>query len=362
MTAAVDLVEAMAALVAFLLVLVVAARSARLVRARWHDARIAPLRQELLAMIASEDLAALEGLRRLALARWRLLEPSVLSLTAKLRGESRRALIALCCELGTLERALSASRSARATRRAVAAEALGTIGTNEAVTRLSVLTRDRSAFVRAAAVRALGRSGRSEGVGSLIAALEPGSGVPHRFVAQALLRLGEPSAPGLIAALGHPHGEVRERAAEILGFLGARSAVPALLQAGGSDVPRALRLHALRALGRLGAPQAFTVLCEAAEHGEDEDLRRLAVQALGRLGHLGAVPILAAVVAKGPDRLAATAAESLVALKAPGEAALSELATSACGSAQLHAKAALVFAHRGEHAGGPAGSAPEASS
>ncbi len=361
MTVAVDLVDATAALVVLLVALVVTARAARLTIVRRRDANIAPLRQKLIALIADEDGDALKEFRDLEPARWKMLEPYVLSLTAKLRGESRGALIALCCERGTLARALAASHAARAARRAVAAEAVGTIGTEEAVARLGVLARDHSSFVRAAAVRSLGRSGRSEGVPTLIAALEPDSQVPYRFVAQALLRLGEPSAPSLITALEHPHTKVRERAAEILGLLGAHRAVPALLRAAGKDAPLELRLRALRALGRLGAPEAFTRLCEATARGEDQNLRHIAVQGLGRLGHRGAVPILAAVIVEGPDGLAATAAEGLLALNEAGEAALRELAANGSGMAQLHAQAALVFAHRDQYRQRAAHSLMEAS-
>ena len=108
---------------------------------------------------------------------------------------------------------------------------------------------------------------------------------------EALGRLGSPQAiPALLECLTDPDTDVRWRAVEALGRLGSPQAVPAILERL-TDLDTVVRRKAAQALGQLGSPQAIPAILERLTD-QDADVRWSAAEALGRLGNLQAVPAL----------------------------------------------------------------------
>ena len=83
---------------------------------------------------------------------------------------------------------------------------------------------------------------------------------------------------------------VRRYLVLVLGKLGDRSAVPALLAAT-KDPDAETRLYSIWALGMLGDPRAVDAVLEAS-HDEDPGMRKMAAYVLGKLGNRQAVPRL----------------------------------------------------------------------
>ncbi len=93
----------------------------------------------------------------------------------------------------------------------------------------------------------------------------------------------------LMAGLGDQRPAMREHAAYILGLMGDRAAVPALIEALHDPVP-GVRLQAVKALGRLRDPSAIPALLSTL-HGADEQMSSQIFSSLVRFGH-AAVPSL----------------------------------------------------------------------
>ncbi len=131
------------------------------------------------------------------------------------------------------------------------------------------------------------------------------------------LATGPPSADSLArfgwtellsaAATGAP--SERWQAIEILGEIGDRRAVPALLRALADRRGTVRPCLAAQSLGRLQDPQAIDALIEAARQRRNEDLRVCAIRSLGLLRARRAVPVLADAVRRGESL--ATAADAL---------------------------------------------------
>lgn len=338
------------------LVVVLAVLAVVLLTGRWWQrraaarraARIAPGRPALVALAAGDgDPTLLDRLATLPRSQWRALEPVVVSMLGKLRGDARGVLVGLLERRGAVDRALRDARRRRPAVRARAAHLLGLVGGPGATARLVVLLADRDADVRAVAARSLGRLGDPSAASPLVRALTGTSaGVPHQAVVPALARIGPPARTALLAAADHPDPTVRARVVEALGLVGAVDAAPRLVRALESDGAADVRLRAARALGRLGVPAAVDPLLAATGGHEPTALRVTAAQGLGVLGARRAVPVLAGLVADPHHWVAHTAAAALVAVGPDGVAALHELGRAAdrCGVAAEHAREALAAA------------------
>ena len=111
--------------------------------------------------------------------------------------------------------------------------------------------------------------------------------------AEALGEIKHKSAvPHLIQALKDPVWQVRGHAAEALGKIGHVSAVPNLAKAlQGEKEHFEVRWRAATALGKIGHESAVPHLVKALQD-EYSPVREEAVEALGRIGHESAVPSL----------------------------------------------------------------------
>ncbi|HWH01249.1 MAG TPA: HEAT repeat domain-containing protein [Pilimelia sp.] len=164
---------------------------------------------------------------------------------------------------------------------------------------------------RARAAEALGNLGRREAVPRLCAMLA-GEDPEARVVAvRALGRIGDPAAAGpLLASLSAAEPTPSQLVAHALVQLGP-DAVPSLTDA--LRHPDALvRVTALDALGLLGAAAGTGVVAEVLRDDPDPDVRSAAAATLGRLGAPGGLtPLLAALAPTEPTALRVAAARAL---------------------------------------------------
>jgi HEAT repeat protein len=337
-----------AALLIILLCLVAVSRSIRISAERRRERLVAPFRPLVLQLVADPDdaEAVLAVLGRLDSQTWAALEPTVVDLACKVRGESRAVIVELLVAQGALDRARVRSTSRRSSQRLSAAATLGIIGTGPCAAILVELAGDADAGVRNEAVRALGRCGDRLAIPVLLKALRGDSAVPRRIVAQSLLSLHDPGSGALVTALEDPIVTVAETAADVLGLRGDIGAVPALLAVATPGHPLGLRSSAVRALGRIAAPEALELLTGILAQPGPASLRSTAARALGQLGHTASIPFLAAAVGDPAVVVADAAATSLLELGPMGRSTVVELASGERGPATLPALAALAYAER----------------
>ncbi len=114
----------------------------------------------------------------------------------------------------------------------------------------------------------------------------------RRGALQALARIGDPRARGpLVQALGDRDPTVRETAAEAVGYMRIRRAVPSLVRILRSPRPSPVKTRATWALALIGDEEATTALVEALGRANDRE-RPLLLQAIGRSRHPAAIPTL----------------------------------------------------------------------
>ncbi len=188
-------------------------------------------------------------------------------------------------------------------QRAFAAEKLGHIGSVRSVPHLlSVVrdTRDEDEDVRATALRALGRIRDKRAIPFLIEALGyPETWLPPR-IGEILVSIGEESIEHLIKGLkDYKSATSRGWAAEILGWLEAKSAVPQLLDAL-FDVSPEVRAKAAGALGKIGDDRAVNKLTELLISDPVPFVRVRIANALGEIGHPAVIDYLINVL-KDPE-------------------------------------------------------------
>ncbi|HEY1014049.1 MAG TPA: HEAT repeat domain-containing protein [Herpetosiphonaceae bacterium] len=128
--------------------------------------------------------------------------------------------------------------------------------------------------------------------------------------------LGAEAIPDLLIAIDDPAALVRERAALLLGELGAQQALPQLLRAL-TDAHPALRHSAATALGRLQAAAAMAPLCAALAHDPALEVRIAAATALGTMGMPAAGDPLARVIETTDGALRWAAVRALATLRDP---------------------------------------------
>jgi HEAT repeat protein len=216
-----------------------------------------PILEELLP--AAEDPIRREAIA--VLAAW----------LPRTEGESREA-ASLAVPLGSLETVLAASSSELLRREIVAL--LPEIRVPRAFQLIARALPDPEPSVRRAAARALAASGERRAVEPLRRRLgtEADGGVRAEIL-RAFLR--EPTLRGAdLAARVRPFAEdedprARAAALELLGVLGDRTSLKAIVAALGSE-DRDTRLAAIVALGRLGGPEAADALARVEDPGEED--------------------------------------------------------------------------------------------
>jgi hypothetical protein len=318
-------------------VLVVLLSTATVFR-RWHRERqerrrariVEPLRQVLIRLVTDPtgDDPSLEHQTLLATpARtWRTLEPTVLDMLRKVRGESRQRLVGLVVAKGTVDRMRSRARGRGAVRRAHAAELLGLLGQLESRDDLVRLLADRDPEVRLVAARALGELGDPTAAGPLLQALARDRSVPLRVVARSLARLGPGTASALVAGLASEDAVARAVCAEISGLLGVTAAQPTLLALLEAERDDDVRIRAARALGRIGLPSALGALVRATDGSRPPALRAVAARALGDLGGPGPVDFLEVLLGDPDHKVSTNAGRAMCRIGAVGLARLRQVA------------------------------------
>ena len=351
-------VTALSALVVVLALAIAARRSLRrraVLHRRALSAPVRPALMELLAGEPDEQARAAARLRTLDRRTWDAVEPSVVGLLAKVRGEGRREVVGVLADRGVLARARRDLRATSGARRARAAELLGAVEEQAAARPLVRLLRDRDPEVRLVAARALGRLASPHAATALLAALErTPARVPGPVVAQALLRIGPGAAGACAAALASPSTAVATTAVEVLGRLGGSGSVGPLRERLEQDERALVRARAATALGRLGLPGALPALLVAVGPHEEPAVRVAAARAMGELGSTGAAPALCALLDDDDERVAAQAGPALLRLGAHGLDLLRR-ADEDPASPAAAARAREVLAQASLHAPVPAG-------
>ena len=225
------------------------------------------------------DVAAPRGLSG------RATRETLLSLIATISGEGRARLVGILEEAGYVERTLRLLRSRDAVARTRGCMLLGGMMSNAAVEPLSrVFLEDRDPAVRLAAAEALGQIGHPPSVEVLLGALHNRTRWQHVRIANVLSQMGFAAVPALqralrepddkivllaldilsdiglldgfhdvVALLHHHQPEIRARAVELLGIVGAVELLGAVVRAT-NDEQWFVRVRAVKALQRLGIP------------------------------------------------------------------------------------------------------------
>jgi HEAT repeat protein len=209
-------------------------------------------------------------------------------------------------------------------RRARAADLLGRASVPRAVPELIRLLEDRDGDVRQTAARALGLIGNPAAVPALLETIEPRT-VPLNTSTMAILRMDRGARAPLIDGLLSESQLVRAICAELLGRLGAVSALPELTNVVLSDPALEVRIRAARALGMIGAPSAVDALAAAMRSHEPAPLRAVATRALGRIGGRRTIALLRGALGAPEHVVAMNAAQALAAIGDEGEEVLAQV-------------------------------------
>jgi hypothetical protein len=321
---------AIAGLVVLLSTATIVRRYQRHHRERRRATLVEPLRQVLVRLVTDPtgDDPCEEHVQLMAspVRTWRALEPTVLDMLRKVRGESRERLVALVVAQGTVARMRQRTHQPGAVGRAHAAELLGLLRRPEALDDLVRLLRDRDPEVRLVAARALGELGDPVAAPALLGTLVSVRPVPLRVVARSLARLGPRIGTTLVEGLRSPDAIVRSVCAEISGLLGVTAAQSALLTVAQQDGDEDVRIRAVRALGRVGLPSALPVLVRATDSDQPSPLRAVAAGALGELGGTGPVEFLEVLLGDPDHRVSTNAGRAMTRIGAGGVVRLRQIA------------------------------------
>ncbi len=326
---------------------IVLRRSLRLRGERRELALAEPYRPLLVALVVDEnpDSRHVEALLAVDERSWHALEPIVVAMVRKLRGEARASLVDLLDRRGTIERHTRRLQGRGAVRRARSAELLGLLGRHAPREALEqMLAGDRDPEVRIVAARALGEIGDPASAAALVAAVSGPQAVPLRIVARSLARLGPGAAPVLVDAMTSQDAQARAVAAEILGLGGAVTAVGILSSHALHDPDEDVRIRCARALGRIGVPSALAVLGRCLGQDEPPALRAVVARAIGDVGGPEAVRLLEPLLLDEEHRVASNAARAMGGL---GPRAVERLAQIAGGDGPgaIYAAEALAMNH-----------------
>jgi HEAT repeat protein len=216
-----------------------------------------------------------------------------------------------CGDGGTVEEHTARLRSKDRKVRRDAAEKLGELRDAKGVSSLIAALDDDDLFVQTAVIRALAAIGHEDAAGPITEMLNHADWQTRRSAARAMRRFRRPETTrALVLALqADADSSVRMAAAESLGELSDKRAVPALAQSLRDPVDAVRRCSAM-ALGRLGDPAAVPALVDALQD-EAQGARMFSARALGNLGDNRAVIPLTEALEDEDSSVRATAAKSL---------------------------------------------------
>ena len=170
------------------------------------------------------------------------------------------------------------------------------IGSRQAGEEIIPLLRSEDARLRNLAVEILGQIGR-EVFPQLAALVHDGDRDVRKFAVDVLKGLKTPEAEEpLIRALFDADNNVSAAAAEGLGILGARSAVPYLVDC--LEKTPWLRYAALKSLGEIGGEEALQAMLKI-DMGEEPIILFYAVEGLGKIGDVRGMDLVLRLLEKG---------------------------------------------------------------
>jgi HEAT repeat protein len=238
-----------------------------------------------------------------------VIEAILLDHVQRVRGVERERLTTVLDELGFVASYLAGLTSPRWWTRARAAENLGLARAKRATSQLVRALEDDDYDVRLRAAKALAAAGGTAAVAPLAKALSE----PNRFstirIADILAGMGRPVVRELIDVFPHLSRHGKLATLDILGRIHPPEAVPWLherLQ----EPHRDLRARAANAIGAIGATASAEALRSALEDPEWV-VRAMAAKGLGRLHDDEAVPLLCAAMRDREWWVRANAAEAL---------------------------------------------------
>ncbi len=311
--------------VVFAVALAISAGLARWRRQR-HDAR-STVGRDVLARAVAEHSGPFEGVDDFARLPWTVQQELVHEFGESLSGRARQRLASLGRAAGAARRAEVMCRSVWWWDRLAGARVLTALDVDAPVMR--PLLRDRSAVVRAQAfVWAAGQDDDAV-IDELVSRLADPTRLCRFTVQDSILRLGHRAGPALarflsdsgrpglvdglrvarglavpellapcLALARHANGEVRARAAGVMGTLGgeeAQECLMTLLEDPDGDV----RAAAARALGEQGAWTASTGLLQLLSD-TSWPVRRESALALRRMGGVGQLTLRKALASANP--------------------------------------------------------------
>ena len=219
----------------------------------------------------------------------------------------------------TLEPLLEAMKCGNHRQRHAALRCLGDLGDPRAVPSLLDVLRDPGSELKWPVIHSLGLLQDRRAVPALMRYAEETLDWDSTgwLAIDALGWIGDDRAVDVcLGAFSHKSGWVRSYAAQALGRLGSKRAVPALIQMLYTEQYPDARMHEAEALGVLGDPSAVDVLIEVL-NGNTWAGRREAAHSLGLLGGPRAVETLISALESSSDELCApVAALGLVRLRA----------------------------------------------
>ena len=336
------------AAIVLLIVVMVWAHVARILRHRRFDRILRAVRPRLMALAADEPLpdeplpddrpSDSRPTRRMRGYRARVIDGAVLDLLAKVRGGATTALVAMLDDHGTVDGAARGVRSRSATRRARSARVLGATRRREFAPVLARLLADRDRAVRTTAARALGVIGDPAYADVVLRSVHrrgPTVGTPFYVVADALLGMGSDVRESVRRGLDDPDPGVRLVAATVASRGGMATLAPRIRQLLREDPDEQVRVAATHALGVIGGPAAIDDLRDALDPARPAALRTAAAQALGEIGSPDGVPALRVLLGDRDRTLAVVAARSLATLGTHGESTLVEALTTPASLPEL---------------------------
>jgi HEAT repeat protein len=210
--------------------------------------------------------------------------------------------------LGSAAAAVLATLVGESTVEAEAAAAIMAIGRVAVSPLMNSLTADERAR-RLAAAELLGRLGDRRAVPALCDLLAEADAELVATAAAALATLGDPRAlDGLLALFGHEHAAVRQAAIAGVNATGAGAAEPRVRQRL-TDANARVRESAVRVAGYFGFDSCVAGIHQALDD-PDEDVRRAAIEQLPVLDHPQTHARLAAALAQETPRNRAAAAHA----------------------------------------------------
>lgn len=162
-----------------------------------------------------------------------------------------------------------------------AAHTLGKIGDRHAADALMQALHDTDAAVVMKTAFALGQIGDERAIPALVGVLGHEDGEVRSALVNVLDTFGSPAVQPLMQALEHERWQVREQAADALGVIGSREALPALVKAL-QDPQWQVRFSVVTALGYVGGIAARNAL-QPLQNDPDYRVRTLAPKVLQRI-------------------------------------------------------------------------------